>query len=1036
MKNIIIICCLIWVMIPVYAQQSLTISGTVHDEKGESLPGTSIYLKDRPGLGVSSDIDGQFTIKASKGDMVIFSFMGYENFEYRVEKEEKDLKITLKEITTTIDEVVITGLGSVQRKISTVGAISTIETGQLQVPATSMANILGGRMPGIITMQSSGEPGKNISEFWIRGISTFGANSSALVLIDGLEGNLNSIDPADVESFTVLKDASATAVYGVRGANGVVLITTKRGVTGKLKINARINHTISKLQKMPEYLQAYEYAKLANEARVVRDDELLYNERDMQTIQYGLDKDLFPDVNWQKEIVNPVSHQTTYYLSAQGGGEIATYFFSLGMSNESAAYKQDPSSLYKVGMGYNTYSYRTNLDINLTKTTKVFFGVDGYLTRNKMPGVASTNYIWEAQSNLTPLLIPTVYSTGHLPAWGPSNNFSPYVMINHTGITSDDSNLAKATLALAQDLSFITEGLNFRMQGAFDTQSWFTERRYVLPELYYASSRDVNGKLQIAKKVDKIAANYGYLQHQYRKYHFESTINYEKIMNDDHRVSALAYYYMSDSKRTQDITGIDWNLAAAPKRYQGISSRLTYGYRDTYLLDVNFGYTGSENFQSGRRFGFFPSIAGGWVPTNYELIKDKLPWLNFFKIRASYGSVGNDQISGTRFPYITRINENAAAGWGSSESGIAESIVGADNLKWEKSIKSDIGFEGHLLNEHISFVLDFFQDRRDGIFQQRAQIPNYVGLISLPYGNVGKMKSWGSDGNISYSHDFNKDLSLTLRSNFTYSTNKIENWEQAYPKYNYQQYSNFPHGAIRGYVATGLFRDEEDVKSSPKQNFGGFEVLPGDIKYKDVNGDGQINTDDQVVLSYATYPRLMYGFGADFRYKNLTVGVLFKGTGDTDFFHVGYYYNNGSYWLTNGMGYVPFHGQETGNVLAIVADQKNRWTPASYSGDPSTENPNARFPRLSYGYNANNSQLSTFWKGNSRYLRLQEITVNYNWKSPAFQTIGLTSVDFQLVGNNLYVWDQVDLWDPEQAHQNGRAYPIPARLTFQIYLNF
>jgi TonB-linked outer membrane protein, SusC/RagA family/TonB-dependent outer membrane receptor, SusC/RagA subfamily, signature region len=1032
MKNILITCCLTWLMIPVYAQQSLTISGTVHDEAGEPLPGASIYLKDRPGLGVISDIEGRFTIKTSKGDMIVFSFIGYENFEYRAEKEIKDLKIILKVTSTTIEEVVITALGSVQRKISTVGAISSIDAVQLQVPATSMANILGGRLPGVITMQTSGEPGKNISEFWIRGISTFGANSSALVLIDGLEGNLNSVDPADIESFSILKDASATAVYGVRGANGVVLITTKRGSSGKLKINARVNYTISRLQKMPNYLRAYEYAKLANEARVVRGDEPLYNERDMQTIQYGLDKDLFPDVDWQKEIVNPVSHQKTYYLSAQGGGEIARYFLSLGMSNESAAYKQDKNSLYNVDMGYNTYSYRTNLDINLTKTTTVFFGVDGYLTRNKMPGVATTDYIWQAQSNLTPLLIPKVYSTGHLPAWGSDNKYSPYVMINHTGISSDESNSAKITLALAQDLSFITKGLKVRAQGAFDTQSWFYERRYVLPEMYYASSRDVNGELQLARKVNKVAANYAWDRHLYRKYHFESTLNYEKIIEEDHRVSALVYYYMSDSKRTQDITGIDWNLAAAPKRYQGISSRLTYGYRDTYLLDVNFGYTGSENFPSGHRFGFFPSVAGGWVPTNYQWLKDNLPLLNFFKIRASYGSVGNDQISGTRFPYITRINENAPAGWG-GDGGIWETSIGADNLKWEKAIKSDIGFEGRLFNESVSFVLDFFQDQRDGIFQQRVQVPNYVGLTQMPYGNVGKMKSWGSDGNISYTHQFNNDLSFTVRGNFTYSTNKIENWEQAYPKYNYQQYSGFPVSVIRGYIATGLFKDEQDVKSSPKQSFGGFEVLPGDIKYKDVNGDGQINTDDRVVLSYPTYPRLMYGFGGEFKYKNLTIGVLFKGTGDTDFFHVGY---NDPDAGINGMGYVPFYGQEIGNVLTILADPQNRWTPASYSGDPSTENPNARFPRLSYGYNANNSQLSTFWKGNSKYLRLQEVTVNYNWKSPIFRTIGLTSVDLQLVGDNLYVWDQVKLWDPEQAHKNGAAYPIPARLTFQVYLNF
>jgi hypothetical protein len=289
------------------------------------------------------------------------------------------------------------------------------------------------------------------------------------------------------------------------------------------------------------------------------------------------------------------------------------------------------------------------------------------------------------------------------------------------------------------------------------------------------------------------------------------------------------------------------------------------------------------------------------------------------------------------------------------------------------------------------------------------------------------MKSYGADGTVSYTHTINDDMNFTVRGNFTYSRNEVGNWEQAPQKYSYQEYNGYPSGAIRGYIATGLFRDEQDVASSPVQSFSTV-CLPGDIKYKDVNGDGRIDTDDQVPLSDPTYPRLMYGFGGEFRYKNFTVGILFKGTGNTDFYHVG----QGG----NGMGYVPFHGEQVGNVLTIVADQKNRWTPASYSGDPSTENPNARFPRLDYGYNANNSQLSTWWKGNSRYLRLQEITLNYNLQRDFLRKVGISSVDLQLVGSNLYVWDKVDLWDPEQAQANGRAYPIPARYTFQLYLNF
>jgi TonB-linked SusC/RagA family outer membrane protein len=494
---------------------------------------------------------------------------------------------------------------------------------------------------------------------------------------------------------------------------------------------------------------------------------------------------------------------------------------------------------------------------------------------------------------------------------------------------------------------------------------------------------------------------------------------------------------MSDQKDTYDInnSGITPSMAAIPKRYQGISGRVTYGFRDTYMVDVNFGYTGSENFQPGKQFGFFPSVAGGWVPTNYQWIKDHLSWLNFLKFRASYGSVGSDRISDWRFPYLTIVSETASTNWTNISNGITETSIGADNLMWEKSLKADFGIEGRLWNEQISFVVDFFDDRRDGIFQQRASIPQFAGLLAMPYGNVGKMRSYGSDGNLAFTHEINRNLNFTVRGNYTYSRNEIQNWEQAPQKYPYQAYNGYTNGAIRGYIATGLFRDEQDVISSPVQTFGGVKVLPGDIKYKDVNGDGVINTDDMVALSDPTYPRLMYGFGGEVKYKDFTLGVLFKGTGKTDFFHVGQSVNQ-SGWYTNGVGYVPFNNGATGNVLAIVGDQSNRWTPASYSGDPATENPNARFPRLTYGYNANNSQLSTWWKGDSRYLRLQEITLNYHIQQDFLNRVGISSADLQFVGSNLYVWDRVKLWDPEQANLNGRAYPIPARYTIQLSINF
>jgi TonB-linked SusC/RagA family outer membrane protein len=1039
MKNLLsIIFCLIC-LCPLYAQaQSITVSGVVYDENGETLPGVSVYLKNSPGIGTTSNLDGEFKIKVSKSEVIVLSFLGYNNFEYRAEKEESNLKVTLSPSSSQLDEVVVTGLGS-QRKVSLVGAISTINTSEIQTPATSLSNMLGGRVPGVISMLSSGEPGKNISEFWVRGIGTFGASTSALVLIDGLEGDLNSVDPADVEAFSILKDASATAVYGVRGANGVVLVTTKRGASGKLKLTARANFTFSYLNKMPDYLGANEYAALANEARVVRGDDPLYTDEEMNLIRYHLDQDLYPDVDWQKEIMKRTGFQQTYYLSAQGGGDIARYFISLGLSNEGAAYKMDPNSPYNADIGYNTYNYRANLDINLTKSTTLYLGTDGYLAQNNLSGLAQTDNLWFAQSQLTPLTIPTIYSNGQLPAYGSGANYSPYVMLNYTGKGSNQNYTGKVTLALTQDFSALVKGLKLRVQGAYDNMSWFNENRQVLPEMFAATGRSINGDLQTVRRVAPVTAQYYNSQDQYRKYHLEGTLTYEKIIQSDHRVSGLVYYYMSDQKRVSEISGssgVNLSMAAIPKRYQGLSSRLTYGYRDTYMIDVNFGYTGSENFQPGRQFGFFPSVALGWVPSNYGLFKDKLPWFDFLKFRGSYGSVGSDRISNSRFPYLTIISETAGTRWTNvSNNGISESSIGADNLLWEKSIKADFGIEGRLWKDRISFVVDFFDDRRDGIFQRRQSIPGYAGLLAMPYGNVGEMRSFGSDGNVAYSQAIDKDWSFTVRANYTYSRNIIKNWEQAPQKYPYQKYNGYMNGAVRGYIATGLFRDEQDVISSPVQSFGG-KVLPGDIKYKDINGDGLINTDDIVPLSSPTYPLLMYGFGGEVKYKNFTLGVLFKGTGDTPFYHVGQTVSQSGTSYVNGMGYVPFHNGAIGNVLEIVADQSNRWTPASYSGDPATENPNARFPRLTYGYNANNSQLSTFWKSNNKYLRLQEITLNYHVQQNFLHKVGVSSADIQFVGSNLYVWDNVGLWDPEQANLNGRAYPIPARYTLQLYFNF
>ena len=1003
-------------------QQPVEVNGLVVDSDDVPIVGATVYIKDEPGIGSITNSEGRFKLTAKMYNTLAVSFMGYETAE-QIITSAADVKITLRE-GNQMEEVVVIGMGT-QRKVSVTGAVAVVDTKDLELPATNIVNTLGGRVPGVISIQSSGEPGRNISEFWVRGIGTFGANSGALVLIDGLEGNLSQIDPADVESFSVLKDAAATAVYGSRGANGVVLVTTKRGKQEQLKITFRSNYTISELRRLPRYVGATQYAEMANEAAVASGMSPIYNDTQMDIIRYGLDPDLYPDIDWQDVILNPTSFQHTQYVSAQGGGNIARYFASLGMSQESSAYKSMDDSKYNKGVGYDTYNFRTNIDINLTKTTQIYLGAMGFMSVNKRPSMGKkysrtdtslTDWIWDSQSKTTPLMYPLRYSSGELPASGSDSDIPPHVLLNYTGNTVENKSRTLFNIGIKQDLSMLTEGLNIEATGSWDSQSLYGESRYSMPALYLARERNQKGELILSEQVTEASVQYNSEAWNWRKLYFDAKVNYDRTFGN-HRVGGLLFYYLESTTES----GADSSMNAIARRYQSLSGRFTYGFKDTYFLDVNFGLNGSENFQSGRQYGFFPAVAVGWVPTQYEFMK-RIKWIDFMKIRASYGMVGNDRISSVRFPYLTIIEEKTdGTPWGGSGV-LTENRVGADNLAWEKAKKFDIGMDLHLFGDRFTMTVDYFRDRREGIFQERAQIPDYVGVISMPYGNVG------SDGNFEYFQPLGKNFHFTLRGNFTLSKNKINNWEEATQPYPYLSKTGFSNDVQRGFISLGLFKDQQDVDMSPEQ-FG--TVRPGDIKYKDVNGDGVITDDDKVPLfAYSGIPQFMYGFGAEVRYKNWTLNVLFKGTGNNYFL---YGDKDGSKFD----GYIPFNGGYKGNVLALAYNPANRWTSADYSGNRATENPNARFPRLSYGNNANNTKPSTFWKGNARYLRLQELSLNYNLHTPGLRkALGLQSIDFQIMCENLAVWDGVEIFDPEQAMQTGHAYPIPRRFSLQIYLNF
>ncbi len=1034
MKRFLFICALLLTLaVQAGAQtpqrKSITLKGTVVDPGNQPVVGATVYVKDKPGVGTLTNSEGRFSIPIDLYNTLVVSFVGFESYEHTVVSAD-EVHVQLQ-AGNELEEVVVVGMGT-QRKVSVTGAVAVVDTKALELPATNIVNTLGGRVPGVISIQSSGEPGRNISEFWVRGIGTFGANSGALVLIDGLEGSLSQIDPADVESFSVLKDAAATAVYGSRGANGVVLVTTKRGQEQKLNITFRSNYTISELRRLPEYLRASEYAELANEAAVASGMSPIYNSTQLEIIRHGLDPDLYPDVDWQSEILKPVSFQHTQYISAQGGGSIARYFASLGMSQESSAYRNLEDSKYNKGVGYDTYNYRINIDINLTKTTQLYLGATGFMSVNKRPSMGKpysrldqslTDWIWDSQSKTTPLMYPLRYSSGELPSSGTDSDIPPHVLLNYTGNTVENHNRNLINIGLKQDLSMITEGLSVKATGSWDAQSLFGESRYSMPSLYYARERTNTGELMLSEQVTSSSVQYNSESWSWRKLYFDGQINYDRAFGN-HRVGGLLFYYLESTVES----GADSSMNAIAKRYQSLSGRFTYGFKDTYFVDLNFGLNGSENFKTGQQYGFFPAVAVGWVPTQYNFLK-KSKWLNFLKIRASYGSVGNDRISLLRFPYLTIIREdNAKKTWWGGVGTLTEDRVGADNLQWEKANKFDVGLDAHLFGDRFTLTIDYFRDRREGIFQQRTQIPDYVGVISMPYGNVGSMTSWGGDGNFEYFQPLGKNAHFTLRGNFTLSKNKINNWEETEQLYPYLSKNGYANNVQRGYIALGLFKDQQDVDLSPEQ-FG--TVRPGDIKYKDVNGDGVITDDDQVPLfAYAGIPQFMYGFGAELRYRNWTLNVMFKGTGNNYFLY-------GGAMSDKFDGYIPFNNGYKGNVLALAYDPANRWTSAEYSGNRATENPDARFPRLYYGNNTNNTKPSTFWKGNARYLRLQELSLNYNLRTPGLRkALGLQSVDFQVMCENLAVWDGVKIFDPEQAMQTGHSYPIPRRFSLQIYLNF
>jgi TonB-linked SusC/RagA family outer membrane protein len=1020
-KILFVICCLFAQC--VHAQEKIKIKGVVTDTLMVPISNVNVLVKNKPGFGVTTNDKGEYSIDAVKNDLLSYSYIGFKTLDTLFDGANTTINIQLLvSKDRDIDEVVVVGFGT-QKKLSLVGAVTTITPEQLKTPTSSITNALGGQVAGIITAQRTGEPGASNSNFWIRGINTFGANQNALVLVDGIDrGSINDISPDDIESFTILKDASATAVYGVRGANGVILITTKKGVAGKPKFNTRFEHGILTPSRLQKFEKAYDYALLANEARAVRDLTPLYSKEEIDIIQYGLDPDIYPDINWRDYVMRKSTNNTNFTINTSGGGETARYYISTGYYNESGLYKFSDLNKYNTNVNLKRYSFRSNVDVNITKSTLAQVGVGGFISDINYPGVGSAD-IWGSLANLTPLTVPLRYSTGQMASYGSGNSANPYVLLTQTGFIKNWTNKIESNLRINQDLSSLLKGLRAHVLYSFDANNYHNINRTKFPELYRASrERDRNGDLQLRKVTEQTPLTFSKSSYGNRRNYLEGAINYMNVFGD-HTVSGLLLYNQSDLMTSE----ANDEIASIPYRMQGIAGRTTYGYRSKYLLELNFGYNGSENFEKKSQYGFFPSVGAGWVISEENFIKKHLPFIDILKVRGSYGEVGNDQIGGgKRFPYITFVNlkpENLDWSFGdygnNTFSGLTEGALGADNLSWEIAKKTNLGFDIELFKSKFTTQIDLFKERRSGIFMQRNTLPDIVGVVTAPWGNVGIMDNKGIDASATYRQQMG-NVFFAIRGNFTYNKSKIIEFDEPEPRFPYQGSKGLRYGQQKGLISLGLFRDSLDVISSPTQ-FG--EVRPGDIKYKDINADGKIDDDDIVPVGQSSVPGIIYGFGSEIQWKSFSFAFRFQGAGDVSFF-------------LGGTGMYPFAAGETGNVLSIVGDPENRWTPAWYSGDPATENPNARFPRLDYGNNSNNNRNSTFWLADAKYLRLKEVQVGYTFPKQISQKLKMNHFRIYATGFNLWVWDSIKLWDPEQASANGSAYPIQRTVNLGLEMRF
>ncbi len=1005
------------------AQQQRDIIGRVTSDKGEPLQGVTVALKNGNRTTVTN-VNGEYRIRIlQEDDVLVFSMLGYLT-EERTVSEGVTANVVLMPSVSDLDEVVVVGYGE-QKRATVTGALSSLGTKELlQSPQANISNMLVGRLPGLLAVQRSGQPGADQSTLRIRGVGTFSGSQSPLVLVDGIEGvNFNNLDPNEIENISILKDASATAVYGVRGANGVILITTKRGNVGKPKISFSSNFASTSFTDMRESARAYDYVSGFNEA--LKYDSYItggytpkFTDEEIGYFQKGSDPIFYPDVDWFTTLYKPSSGQMHHNLNVSGGTERVKYFVSAGYFNQEGLFNETVTNFikeYNTQPTYNRYNFRSNLDFEIAKGLKANLNVS-YQMEERTGLLNNINARLEVVTRSNPINSPGIVDGKPitLGITGPAGAVLGAFL--QDGYQRRYHNYLNGSVRLDYDLDFITQGLtthatlsymNFNAQNGSFYKRMVSYLPVRLPDNTLAFvPQDTESPFSYSESVDKN-----------RREYVEFAVQYDRQFGS-HHIGALLLYNQNKL--------YDPNLAfLIPRGYQGLVGRITYNYEGRYMAEFDAGYNGTENFAEGKRFGFFPAYSLGWTVSEESFFPENriVPYL---KIRGSYGEVGNDQIGGDRFLYLpSSYNyENSYYAFGEIGStyneyrASTEGKIGNPNLTWERAKKTNIGLEAKIWNNNIQVTADWFDERRDNILANLGTVSFVVGA-NLPAANFGKMRNSGVDGDITFNGRFSNFL-YWIKANYTYARNTIEFQDEVHRLYDYQYRTGQPYGQNFGLVADGFYNTWEEVNdpNRPRSQWNNNRLQPGDVRYLDVNGDGIVDVDDMVPIGYSNFPEKIAGltFGGDF--KGFDFSIMFQSAWNVSV----------SYSRNYRYGY-----REDAGIPQYILDDS--WTYERFNNGESI-----RFPHLAEGdvNQTHNYQASTLWVRNASYVRLKNAEIGYTFSERLIKKLGLTSVRLYANGNNLLTWSgMLKGVDPEShiASTNNEPYPLTRTLNVGLNVN-